>query len=274
MPSSRPGEYGYFQLYADYLRRYRGRLSELPAAIRRLSSTEQQVFKCLIRGAIDREAIAASLHLEPEHIEPLIAGVRAALLQEGWEQYWYWLGSKEQETRNAFPLSTEFGARRLVDAEEVPDAFDTDGAWTISAKLDGARALLAACLHGLPSLRCHIVVLFFHQGLSAKAILRALGRAKLPGPRSVRAVFHELEQAVLHVRRKVAQLSGNLPTGAEVRDVLRAWDLEVLTSVPASLDGKATVRPEVSPSESAAPLPSGKRARTTMSAKTRERRLK
>ena len=158
-------QYGYEQLYADYLRQRLGRL-RLPKILKNLPREHQAVFEKICWGWTEAQ-ICERLGLSPEEFQNIESQIEKALLNKGWKHYWYWLGFRAVRE---VPLSSPPSQEGDEPAEpEIPVA-DPSATPETAAAAREALSIFEQALGRLDARQRDLLELMYQHGLSARQI--------------------------------------------------------------------------------------------------------
>jgi hypothetical protein len=194
-----PGtEYGYRQLYADYVRKVEGRI-RAPAEILKREPLLEQVYLLHHYGR-DDAGICEALNLMPAELDRAVERIEDALRRKGAEFFWRFWGHLwvPREADSLAPTGDE-------EEDEAPDppspAPDPHTEWEAGA----VQAAIRDALEGLSPLVRHVLRLSIDEGRSAAEIaaeLRALDLAAW----TPRQVYGEIDRALGEICRRVTRL--------------------------------------------------------------------
>lgn len=189
-------DYGYRQLYADYVRSQEGRI-RAPVDILRTGSLLEKIYLQVHYGKDDDE-ICESLQLTQHQLEAALEDIEERLRARGAEFYWRFWGHLW------VPRETDSYTRlEANEAEETLDppapGLDPDVEWQASA----IQRAIAGALDSLPVLTRHLLWLALDEGVSAPAIAAEL-RAQDLARWTPRQVYTEIDRALTEVGRRVS----------------------------------------------------------------------
>ncbi len=191
-------DYGYRQLYADYLRRVEGRI-RAPVEILRSDPMLEQVYVLFHHGR-DEETVCETLRLSATELEQAVERIGTILRARGPEHYWRFWGHLwvPREIESLTPADSD----ELLAIDE-PTAAGPDPHTGLEAA--AVQEAIAGALRRLPALTRHVLWLAFDEGLTAPQIAAELSEHGL-ATWSPRRVYGVMDRALSEVCRDVASL--------------------------------------------------------------------
>jgi DNA-directed RNA polymerase specialized sigma24 family protein len=228
VPQARPAgaaagcDYGYRQLYADYVRKVEGRI-RAPAEILRRDTILEQVYLLYHYGR-DEAEICDTLHLSSAQLDQAVQRIEEALRRKGSEFFWrFWAHLwVPREVESLSPQAADEAAEFTDPPAAGPDAHTS---WEAHA----VEQALADAIDALPPLIRHVLWLSFDEGLAAAEIAADL-RSNDLASWTPRQVYSEIDRALTQICRSVSQSLAPVDEVAvnprRMKGVLEFWSVQ------------------------------------------------
>jgi hypothetical protein len=215
-------DYGYRQLFADYVRKMEGRI-RAPAEILRGEPVLEQVYLLAHYGR-DDAAICEALDLTPAQLDRSIERIEELLRRKGADFFWRFWGHLwvPKETDSLSQDADDDGAEPV---EPRATGTDPHTGWEAAAIEEAITAALAS----LAPLSRHLLWLAIDRGLTAPTIaadLRARGLARWSQRRVYGEIDRALAQICADVSASLAHVDEVTIRPREMKSLLEFWSVE------------------------------------------------